>query len=71
MPASTLIYVSNTMGILGILICFLTGVLRLLGTALVLGFESMTLFVGGIALMSAANFVRLYLRQISGPRRYT
>ena len=44
----------------GIIVCALAGVSRLLGIYHVLGFESVTLFIGGIALMVMACLVKLH-----------
>jgi hypothetical protein len=49
--------------IAGILICFITGIMRILGQPVVFGFEAITLFIGGIALMVMACLVKLYSRQ--------
>ena len=46
--------------VLGVLICLVAGASRLLGNYHFLGFESITLFIGGIALMVMACLARLY-----------
>jgi hypothetical protein len=50
-------------GILGVAICLVTGVLRLSGQPVVFGFEAITLFIGGIALMVMACLAKLQVRQ--------
>jgi type IV secretory pathway VirB2 component (pilin) len=50
----------NAAALLGILICLLAGVARMAGNYHLLGYESMTLFTGGIALMVAACLAKLY-----------
>ena len=54
-------YGGAAVAVLGILVCLITGVLRLMGHYNVLGYETMTLFISGIALMVAACAVKLYL----------
>ena len=51
--------IGNVAGILGIAICFVTGIMRLSGHAIAFGFESITLFTGGIALMVLACLAKL------------
>lgn len=53
----------NSAAILGIAICLVTGVMRLGGQAVVFGFEAITLFIGGIALMVMACLAKLYAQQ--------
>ena len=53
----------NSAAILGITICLVTGVMRLGGQAVVFGFEAITLFIGGIALMVMACLAKLYAQQ--------
>ena len=52
--------VGNIAAILGIAICFITGVMRLSGQLTVFGFEAITLFIGGIALMVMACLAKLH-----------
>lgn len=52
----------NIAAILGIVICLITGLMRLSGQAVVFGFEAITLFIGGIALMVMACLAKLYAR---------
>lgn len=47
-------------GILGVLICLVAGVARILGSYHVAGFEAITLFTGGIALMVLACLIKLH-----------
>ena len=51
--------IGNIAGILGIAVCLVTGIMRLSGHAVVFGFEAITLFIGGIALMVMACLVKL------------
>jgi len=55
--------VGNTAAILGITICLITGLLRLSGQPVVFGFEAITLFIGGIALMVMACLTKLQAQQ--------
>lgn len=49
----------NALGIAGILICLLAGVSRVVGNYYLLGFETITLFIGGISIMVAACLAKL------------
>ena len=51
--------VGNTTAILGIILCLVTGILRLSGQYEVVGFEAMTLFNAGTALMVMACLAKL------------
>jgi hypothetical protein len=53
----------DSAAILGIAICLVTGVLRLSGLPVIFGFEAITLFIGGIALMVFACLARLQVLQ--------
>ena len=55
--------VGDIAAILGITICLVTGVMRLSGQAVVFGFEAITLFIGGIALMVMACLAKLQVQQ--------
>lgn len=50
------------MGVTGFLICAIAGIIRLIGTNIVLPLqvEEITLFIVGIALMTAGCLARLY-----------
>ena len=50
----------NVLGVAGIIVCTLAGASRLLGSHYLLGFESLTVFIGGIALMVMACLVKLH-----------
>ena len=50
----------NVVGGAGVITCALAGGTRLLGGYHLLGFESVTLFIGGIALMVMACLVKLH-----------
>lgn len=47
-------------GLLGLLICLIAGLTRLAGKYTLGGYESMTLLIGGIAIMLAAALAKLY-----------
>jgi hypothetical protein len=51
--------VANAAAAVGILLCLIAGGARLLGSFHVLGYEAMTLFIGGIALMVFAGLIEL------------
>jgi len=44
---------------IGTLVCLISGVMRIVGHFHVLGFESMTLFTGGMALMLFAALLKI------------
>lgn len=50
----------NTAGLLGLLICAVSGVARITGQYHLAGFEAMTLFNGGVGLMVAASLFKLH-----------
>jgi type IV secretory pathway VirB2 component (pilin) len=52
--------VGNITAAIGILICLVAGVARLTGNHYVLGYEGITLFIGGIALMVMACLAKLH-----------
>lgn len=52
---------SHLTAILGALVCLLAGFVRLGGSSYALGFESLTLFIGGIALMVFSGLLKLEL----------
>ncbi len=54
----------NIAGVLGLLVCLVSGGARVLGQFYLLGYEAMTLFVGGIGLMVAACLAELHLGAI-------
>lgn len=47
------------LGIVGILLCLLTGIVRLIGEYYLLGFQTITLFNAGTTLMIAACVLKL------------
>ena len=51
----------NIAGIAGLLVCLVSGGTRVLGQFYLLGYEAMTLFVGGIGLMVAACLAKTHL----------
>lgn len=52
-------FLGNLSGLLGLVICLVAGLARLTGRSLLLDFEAMTVFVGGIALMVAGCLAKL------------
>ena len=52
--------IGNVTGGTGVLVTFVAGISRLLGNYHLLGFELVTLFTGGIALMVMACLVKLH-----------
>jgi hypothetical protein len=52
--------VGNGAAALGLIVCLVAGLSRLLGSFHLLGFQSVTLFIGGMALMVFANMTMLY-----------
>lgn len=62
--------VANVVATIGVVICAVSGFARLLGNYHVLGYEAMTLFIGGISLMVFATLIKLHSieSQISGKR---
>jgi len=51
----------NAAAAVGIVICLVTGVVRLAGGYYLFGYESITLFTGGIALMVMGCLAKLHL----------
>jgi type IV secretory pathway VirB2 component (pilin) len=54
--------IGNIAGILGIAVCLIAGIMRLSGHAIAFGFETITLFIGGIGLMVMACLVKLHIQ---------
>lgn len=50
----------NIAALLGVLVCGFSGIARLAGDYHVVGYEAMTLFTGGIALMVLACLAKLW-----------
>ena len=50
----------NIVGVAGVLLTLVAGASRLMGSYHLLGFESVTLFIGGIALMVMACLIKLH-----------
>ena len=53
-------FTGNIAAALGILVCLVAGASRLTGSYYVLGYEAITLFTGGIALMVMACLAKLH-----------
>ncbi|OEU63855.1 MAG: hypothetical protein BBJ57_04585 [Desulfobacterales bacterium PC51MH44] len=53
-------FAGNVTAALGIFICLVAGVARVAGNHYVFGYEAITLFIGGIALMVMACLARLH-----------
>jgi hypothetical protein len=60
MMDKTLQILGSIVGATGILICLLAGINRLTGGHWILGFETITLFTGGTALMIAGCLAKLH-----------
>ncbi len=58
--AKLLVFAGRIAAVLGIAICAGAGVARILGMYELMGFEAVTLFIGGIALMLLACLAKLY-----------
>jgi hypothetical protein len=56
-----LILLSTIVGIMGVAICAMAGVERLLGAYHIMGFETMTLYFAGTGLMVFAVLVNVHL----------
>lgn len=52
--------IGHVAALLGILICLIAGITRLSGSYHLLGYDDMTLFIGGIGMMVAACLAKLY-----------
>jgi hypothetical protein len=55
----------NIVGAAGVLVTLVAGISRLAGSYHLLGFESVTLFIGGIALMVMACLAKLHQLTVS------
>jgi hypothetical protein len=56
--------VSDVFGILSVLICLMAGLVRVSGSFYLAGFEVLTLFNAGMALMVFTCLLKLYLLQL-------
>ncbi|KPJ90541.1 MAG: hypothetical protein AMJ53_13335 [Gammaproteobacteria bacterium SG8_11] len=56
----TIDIIGNALGALGLIICLLAGVSRVVGSHYLMGFETITLFIGGISIMVAACLAKLH-----------
>ena len=52
--------IGTVLGVLGVLVCLSAGASRVVGSHYLLGFESITLFIGGTAIMVAACLAKLH-----------
>ena len=52
--------VGTVLGVIGVLVCLLAGVSRFAGNYYLMGFETVTLFIGGISIMVAACLAKLH-----------
>ncbi|MDR3394202.1 MAG: hypothetical protein P4L70_04295 [Parasulfuritortus sp.] len=52
--------ISNSAALIGIVICFVSGIGRIVGSYHIMNFEVMTLFNGGTSLMVFAVLAKLY-----------
>lgn len=53
--------VATVVAAIGVVICAVSGSARLLGSYHVLGYEAMTLFIGGISLMVFSTLIKLHI----------
>jgi type IV secretory pathway VirB2 component (pilin) len=53
--------VANIVAAIGVVVCAVAGFSRLLGSYHVLGYQAMTLFIGGISLMVFAVLIKLHI----------
>ncbi len=53
-------HLGNAAAVLGILLCVVAGVARVVGLYHVVGFEAMTLYVGGMGLMLMACLAKIH-----------
>ena len=53
---------SRASGLLGVAIIIVTGALRIKGDAILMGFESITLFIAGIALMVMSILIKTHFK---------
>jgi type IV secretory pathway VirB2 component (pilin) len=53
--------VANVVATIGVVICTVSGSSRLLGSYHVLGYEALTLFIGGISLMVFSTLIKLHI----------
>ncbi len=54
-------FTGNAAALLGILVCFVSGVSRLMGNWTTMGYATMTLFTLGVALMVLACLAKLHV----------
>lgn len=52
--------IGSIFGVIGILICLLAGVSRITGNHYLVGFETITLFIGGISVMVMGCLAKLH-----------
>jgi type IV secretory pathway VirB2 component (pilin) len=53
--------VANVVATIGVVVCAVSGLSRLLGSYHVLGYEALTLFIGGISLMVFSTLIKLHI----------
>lgn len=58
----------NAAAVLGIFLCVVAGVARVVGLYHVVGFEAITLYVGGMGLMLMACLAKLHFLSSLAPR---
>ena len=52
-------------GALGVVLCLATGIARIAGLSVLVGFESLTLFVAGIGIITTGCLLKLHALEIS------
>ena len=60
MDNKLILVVGDIVALIGILVCMAAGLGRLMGNHYLMGFESITLFVGGISLMVMGCLAKLH-----------
>ena len=66
---TALSFISNAVGLLGVLLCVVSGMARVLGNPRLGGYESLTLFEIGVGLMVAACLAKLVSLELNSKLR--
>jgi hypothetical protein len=65
----TLEILGSVVGVIGILVCLISGLARVSGSHWLFGFETLTLFIGGVGVMMAACLAKLQALALQLNRR--
>ena len=60
--------IGNILAVIGVLLCLLSGIVRLSGSYYLLGFETMTIFAGGTGVMVMASLAKLQQMKVISQR---